>query len=405
MTMTAADLANLFLSLAALAGILILRAVITARDRRAPLNRRFLFGLNVLSMLFGARFLLVVTGLDPFRLFILLAASLIPLAVLLLAEGLLRRHAPAWAKLWVGAGTVLFALSSLWWSDSIDPARLIGLLVFQLSGFLIAGWLVLTRDRASLSAAENRMVERLALSLVLLIPLAAADFLMVSLGLPAQISSLGVLFLCWLAVSLSRAQVSHRAPLVAFVAVVAGGVLSGGVVARMAGLDKDMTILSLAVILSAVLVAVLFVDAQTLRADQRSQSLLRYLADDRSSDGLQFLRGLQAHPLVDGAALVSEAQLEHCDRVVLRRIFARAPVLRRSDPPFTDGAEGDHIAHLFRLFDASHILIADHAPLTLVALSMPSLAASPRAELELAVVQRMARLMSVKTTEQSVDKR
>jgi hypothetical protein len=39
-------------------------------------------------------------------------------------------------------------------------------------------------------------------------------------------------------------------------------------------------------------------------------------------------------------------------------------------------------------------LLADNAPMTLVALSMPSLATSPRVELELAVVQRMARLMS-----------
>ncbi|MEN8842177.1 MAG: hypothetical protein ABF288_13730, partial [Octadecabacter sp.] len=69
-------------------------------------------------------------------------------------------------------------------------------------------------------------------------------------------------------------------------------------------------------------------------------------------------------------------------------------VLRRADPPFTDGAEGDHIKHLFSMFNASHILLADDAPVTLVALSMPSLATSPRAELELAAVQRMARLKS-----------
>lgn len=397
MTLAAADTANLFLSLAALAGLFILQKVICARDPWAPLNRRFLLGLRVMMMLFAGRVLIVLTGYDFFRFFILLGATLIPLSVLLLVEGLLRRHAPIWAKIWVGVGTAAFAILSLWWSDSIDPPRLIGLLIFQLSGFFIGAWLVLTRDRSSLSVAENQTVERLALSLFLLVPLAAADFLMVYLMLPAQISSLGVLFLCWLAVSLGRAQAQHRAPLLSFLAIVIGAGLSGGVVAHIAALDWDATILTFAVILAAVLVAVLFIEAQTLRSEEQSQTLLRHLADDRSGDALGFLRGLQAHPLVEGAALVAKPQLKDFDGAVLAHIFSRAPVLRRADPPFKDGVEGDHIAHLFRLFDASHILIADDAPMTLVALSMPSLATSPRAELELAAVQRMARLMAQKS--------
>lgn len=394
MTLGAAATGNLFLALAAIAGLLILQGVISARDPWAPLNRRFIFGLRVMIMLFAGRALLILTGIDFFRFFILLGATLIPISVLLLAEGLLRRHAPPWVKIWVGAGTILFAILSLWWRDSIDPPRLWGLLAFQFSGFLIGAWLVVTRNRTSLSVAENQTVERLALSLFLLVPLAAADFLMVFLGLPAQISPLGVLFLCWLAVSLGRSQAQHRAPLVSFFAIVLGAGLSGGVVAGMTGMGKDDTILTLAVILAAVLVAVLFIEAQTLRSEEQSQTLLRHLAEDRSRDALGFLRGLQAHPLVEGAALIEAGQVDDLDGAVLQHIFRVAPVLRRADPPFSDGEEGDHIAHLFRMFDASHILIADDAPLTLVALSMPALATSPRAELELGAVQRMARLMA-----------
>jgi len=394
MMLTAAETGNVFLALAAIAGLFIVQSVITARDPWAPLNRRFLFGLRVMMMLFAGRVAFVLTDIEFFRFFILLGATLIPFSVLLLAEGLLRRHAPYWAKTWVAGGTILFAVSSLWWRDSIDPARLAGLLFFQFSGFVLGGWLVLKRDRASLSVAENQTAERLALSLILLVPLAAADFLLVFLGLPAQISPLGVLFLCWLAVSLGRTQSQHRAPIVSFLAIVLGAGLSGAVVASMANMDNDATILTLAVILAAVMVAVLFIEAQTLRSEEQSQTLLRHLADDRSRDALGFLRGLQAHPLVEGAALIDAAQMGDLQADVLNHIFRVAPVLRRSDPPFVDGEEGDHITHLFHLFDASHILIANDAPLTLVALSMPALATSPRAELELGAVQRMARLMS-----------
>jgi lysylphosphatidylglycerol synthetase-like protein (DUF2156 family) len=83
-----------------------------------------------MAMLFAGRALLILTGLDFFRFFILLGATLIPVSVLLLAEGLLRRHATRWVKVWVMCGTIVFSIQSFWWSDSIDPLRLIGLLNF-----------------------------------------------------------------------------------------------------------------------------------------------------------------------------------------------------------------------------------------------------------------------------------
>lgn len=394
MTAAAPIIGNLFLSLAALAGLAILHGLLAARDPYEPLTRRFLFGIRVMMLLFAGRALIVLTGADVFRILVFLGAALVPLAVLLLAEGLLRRHAPAWAKTWVAGGTVVFVVLAFWYSGSIDPARLVALLVFQVAGFAIGGWMVLTRDRDSLSAAENRAVERLALSLLLLAPLAAADFLMVYLGLPVQVSPLGVLFLCWLAVSLARGQGSHRAALGGYLAIAAGATAAGVVVALMAGLDRDGAIMVLAVILAAVLVAVLFIEARSLRAEDRSESLLRHMAESGAMAPLEFLRGLQGHPMVEGAALIGPDQLAELDGAVLTRVFAAAPVLRRADPPFAEGIEADHIAHLFDRFDATHILLAESRPMTLVALSMPAIAAAPRVELELRVVQRMARLLA-----------
>jgi hypothetical protein len=50
-------------------------------------------------------------------------------------------------------------------------------------------------------------------------------------------------------------------------------------------------------------------------------------------DTLGFLRGLQAHPLVDSAALIGDYHnLPDFDPAVLRHVLCR-PVLRRADPP------------------------------------------------------------------------
>ncbi len=384
-------LTDLFLSMSALVGLGVLHHTITSRDVADPINRRFLFGVRVTMLLFAGRALVVVTGGHGFRALVLLAAALIPLAVILLAEGLLRRHAHPAAKLAVAVGTVGFAVLAFFPAGVVDPDRLWGMLAFQVGAFVIAGWMIVQRDRTSLSQAENRMAVRLGLSLILLIPLAAADFLIVQVGLPVQVSPLAVLFLGWLAISLGRAQ-SGTVAMSGFLVVAVAAVLAGGLIAVLAGLDRSGAIQVTAICIAAMLAATVFNDASVLRAEARNLSLLRFLAG-RGDDPVDFLRGLQSHPLVDGAVLIEGAALSDLDAPVLGRIFAAAPVLRRAAPPSLGGVEDDHIAHLFNRYAATHVLLVRVDPLLLIALSLPGLAASPVAELELQAVQRMAVLM------------
>ena len=384
-------LTDIFLSLAALFGLGVLHRTITSRDADDPINRRFLFGIRVTMLLFAGRALVGLTGGTGFRALIMLGAALIPLAVILLAEGLLRRHAHPVVKLTVTLGTLVFAVLAFVPAGLHEAWWVWGLLVFQVAAFGAAGWMIGTRDRGSLSHAENRMAVRLGLSLVLLIPLVAADFLIVQVGLPVQVSPLAVLVLCWLAISLGRAQ-SGGAALVAFCVVVLAALLAGGFVSFLARFDFDAAVQAMAISLATILTATIYNDASALRAEARSLSLLRYLAEG-GDDAVDFLRGLQAHPLVDGAVLVDAAALADLDGGVLVRVFAAAPVLRRASPPNLGGAEDDHIAHLFDRYAATHMILARQEPLLLIALSLPGLAASPVAEMELQAVQRMAVLL------------
>ncbi len=396
MIAAATVLVQLYLSCGALLGLIVLRQALIARDPWEPINRRFIFGLHVTMMLFGARVLMILTGIEAFRIFILLAAGLIPLAVLLLTEGLLRRHAPPLIKLFVAGGAVVASVSSLWYSDSIDPARLFTLLAFQLLGFIVSGWLVLSRDKTSLSAGENAMVVRLGFSLFLFIPLAVGDFLLLYIDLPIQFSALGVLILCWLAIGLGRAHQGHRATLVNLGVMILASVLVGSMIAFLAELGRDGALLSIAAIMTTLFVVTILNDARALRLEEQSLGLLRYLATAKTDDPMAFLQDLQTHPLVEGAVVVSEESLSGLQQSVMDRIFAAAPVLRKADPPQLGPVADDHIAYLFERYSATHVMLAMEHPRVLVALSMPSLGASPSAELELQVVQRMASLMATK---------
>lgn len=376
--------ADLALSVAALAGLLILHQTLVARGRWDPLNRRFIFGIRVTILLFAARVLGPLTGLAAFDRVVLFAAALIPLSVLVLTEGLLRRHAPRLIKALVAVGTVGFVVLALF---PVTPGGLYALLGFQIAGLTAAGGLVLTRGAESLSAAENRAAGRLGLSLLLLIPLAVADFLSTPLGF--RPSGLGVLFLCWLALSLGRPEARHARALVTLALALAAGMVASLLVAVLWSASGPDAARGLAIILAATLLATIATDARTLAGEEQSLSLLRLLAggpEDREG----FAAALAEHPLVDGAVILTADDLAELDGAVLGRLFAARPILRRDDDPPIAPDEVDHMAHLFARTDATHILRLAKAPLVLMALAMPALSSSTRAELELAAVQRLA---------------
>lgn len=396
MIAAAAIIAQLILSAGALLGLYVLQRVLVRRDRWDPINRRFLFGVRITMVLFAGRALMVLTGIGAFRILVLFAAAMIPLAVLILTEGLLRRHAPPLVKAVIGGGAAFFALSSLWYSHSIDPARLFALLSFQLLGFALSGWLILARDRGSLTSGENKMVVRLGLSLILFIPLAVGDFLLLDIGLPIQFSALGVLILCWLAIGLGRSHQGHRATLVSLAVMVVAAALAGAMIGLFARLGRDGYLLTVAIIMTTLFLVAILNDARSLRLEEQSLGLLRLLATATTDDPMTFLRMLQAHPLVEGAVVVREESLAGLQDEVLEQIFTAAPVLRKNDPPQLGAVADDHIAHLFGRFSATHVMLAQTRPRVLVALSVPSLSASPSVELELQVAQRMAALMQEK---------
>ena len=385
-------LVDTLLSVAAVAGLLILRAALRARDPRDPINRRFLFAITVSLLIFGGRSLVMLTGADLFRVPVLLGGALVPLAVLVLTEGLLRRHAPGWIKTIVAMGASVMGISALWYGDGIDPPRLLLMLGLQVFGLAASGGLILWRDRSALSPAENRMVERLGLSLVLLVPLATSDFLVDMVGLPIMVSPLGVLFLCWLAIGLGRPDTGHMAPLAGFAALVVGAGVATWAVTRIGALDRDAAILAGAVILAAVLVPIIWIEARALLGDDRRMGLLRHLAGG-AEDAEGFIRGLRGHPAVQGAAILTKAELADLDEDALSGLFTAHPVLRRAHLARLGGAQADHAEHLFSTYEATHILWLSAEPVRLLALSIPALSATETTELELRAVQRMAALL------------
>jgi len=387
-------LTQLFLNCASVLGLLTLYRVLGQRGSFDPINRRFRFVLRVTMLLFAGRILVSVTGIEGFRSFILLGAALIPLAVLVLTEGLLRRHAPFFVKVLISLCAVVFGASAAWFSESIDPARLVGLLVYQVVGFALVGLLIVRRDRGSLSARENLMVVRLGWSLALLIPFSLGDFLLHFVGLPVQFSGLGVLVICWLAIGLARDAQGHRATLIQFGFLLAGAAVSGGVISLLTQAGPGEGLIIFAIVAAAFFLVATVDGARSLQREAQGQGLLRALAAAPTDGPMPFIAALQEHPIVEGAVLVEGEHLAQLQQPVLEDVFAATPVLRKNDVPPNEPVAADHIAYLFDRYAATHLMYVTSKPMRLLALNMPALGMSPAVEAELIVVQRMAMLLS-----------
>ena len=397
MTFDNTFVADTITSLAALFGLLIVISVVGGRDTGDPLSRRFLFGLRVLAVLLACRILDWVTGIGIFRLVTIVAAGLLPLAALLLTEGLLRRHAPFLLKLLAAGGAAAFLLLAMIPERFAEPWRMAALLLFQFGGFFAIGWLVVMRDRASLSAAENRTVERMALSLLLIIPFMITDYRPGLFEVPVRLGGIAILFLCWLTIGLGRPSPSHRDTIGAFAVIALSSIFAGLALGGIDHIGWRGSVQGVVIVLSATLLAVIYNDSVSLAAEKRRDSLLRHMAEGDLTDSARFLRGLQNHSLVDGALILPAAELGDFDLNVLARALDQAPVRSIADlhpNVLVDQDIREQLAWLFEKYEATHVLLATLNPLTVVALNMPALASSPGVEMELRAVQRMAMLIA-----------
>lgn len=389
-------IADSFVSIAAALGLLVLIGALRRRHPGEGLVVRLSFGLGVLAVMLVSRVLVWWGAPSPFNALTLMAAGLVPLAVLLFCEGLLRRHAPMAFKLIAAIGALAFAGLAWMPTQWAYPWRTIALLAFQLLGFVAMGWLVLGRDRASLSALENRSADRIALSLLLIAPLLATDFRFPGFPIPVRLAGIAILSFCWLALDLGRGQRAHRDSIRAFLALVSCAIAAGGAVAWFAELDGMQTIQALAVCCAAALLAAIANDGVELRAQERRHGMLRLLAEGDLSDSDAFLGGLQRHAQVDGLLVLRGSELRDFDQTLLASVFARRPLLRAGqlDAADLDEAAREQIDSLIQRYGASHLMHIAREPFTLAALNMPVLAAAPGAEVELVAVQRMAQLVS-----------
>lgn len=176
------------------------------RLRQTAISRRLRSTLRFATLVWSLLYLLRIPAWLTDSVFagrlVLVAASLIPLSLLLVTEAAMRRHAPARVKYGLLVLTPAFAGGALVLPVSAFSLYLPALLAFQLAA-LVEGALMLWRVPPGHGSEERRVLRLFAGIVVVALPLVITDFGFVGAHLPIRLSALAMLAGTWLAIASS----------------------------------------------------------------------------------------------------------------------------------------------------------------------------------------------------------
>lgn len=378
----------------AAAGLAAYVAALILRRAGGPLTPRLVFLFGVMALFYGVRSLAVRTGLPIFEGATFAVISLAPLAALLLAEGVLRRHAPRSLKIAIfaasvlGLGFALFTTSHVAFGSRIALAAII---LLSLVAILVLLW---TRDRKSLSRAENGAVRRLAVGLAVVIPLIVTDFsdLVAS---PIGFSPIAALVIVLLALS-NGVSDARDVWIDAAVIMATTLALTCGVIEQL-DIDALADRVRLFALVGAALITLnLVVRIQPFGAAGRRTSLRQRIASADTASLESFLDDLTEEPMLKDLTVLAESDLgdyrpETMAQTLDCRPLWNAASLQAADGMVDDG-EREPLLDLLARVDATHVGLLSRSPVRIGLVRLPELLRNTEAEIDLGLAFRMARL-------------
>lgn len=315
-----------------------------------------------------------------------ICSAILPLLALLLAEGMMRRHAPKMLKHFCGWGALIFGLLALRPSGWMEMTPVLGVLPFQLTALTAIAAFVVRRDKTLLSAPENQALTRVLLSFLLILPFIATDFLSPHVAaLSLRLGGIAVLGLCLLTILLYRPSLSQMRIIAGMAGILGASVALTLMIAELSEAPLTVTFQIGAVVLSTIMLLATWQAARALVSEDRNMIILRAIASAPSSGTQAAVRLVADGADVRDALTLQESDLEDFDVHFLRRLFEEKSV--RSVLSDQDDEQFDW---LFKKYDATHAVCISTAPLIIMVFNNPALLATEDSAYGLEALQRMA---------------
>jgi len=390
---TPAIVADSIVNMCGAIGLGVAMLTLHRRDAHSPQTHRLLFALGLVAFLFFVRSAAWWSGSDLLDRLSLIPAALIPLGALIVTEGMLRRHAPRPIKVAAVAGGVVLGLAALVGSGLYVMVHGVVLMLFQITGFAVCAVLLVRRDPATLMAAENRSIARLAVGALVVMPFIVTDFRVVFPDIPVRLGALGALLvISVLLIAGGGAETRRQGLLLTALRLVSSGLLGAAAAFMTPDVDAAQVVRFCAVGISGVLAIALMVDALRSLFESHAPGLLNSVATSAARSRDDLIAELGRHPLFASAQRLREAELADYDPPLLRGLLAQHNLLRRADAPWGSSPADpavERVASLLAAHSATHLIVLAHDPVDVMMLAVPVVSADPATETALALVGRL----------------
>lgn len=399
--MTGTLAADVWVSLAAAAGLaLIHQALVGARHRGGEVSA-FLFGVRVLLVLVLARVIHWTTDSVLAGGLTLVAAAVVPLAVLRLAEHTRRRHAPKRLKLAILGVAVGFGLLGLVpMGESLHGVRMAALLAAQTASLVAIAWFVFARcahdPSDAMATATRRTLDWLAVAFLVAPPLLATDYRFGPLAdTPVRMGGLAILVLCWLGATLPRAPVGRREAIVSLALFTATAGVASWAIATTVGMGAADTLRTAVLALAIGMVAAIAIELRRARMDAVRDTLVDAFTDADVADADAFLDAIERRVGAMGGTLWREQDLAALDAQALTQAFTPDRLRSHDDAHTTHDTPWarEHLDFLRTTGGVSHLALLRAQPLAIVGLTPPDPLSAPALERDLRGALRLAHLL------------
>jgi len=375
---------NLFLPDLAigLATVLGLVAVVWRMRDQQDVTLGHLRRLMILAIVFyGARNIEWMTGGALARSLTISSAALLPLMAFLALEALLRRHAAGWMKLFIAGGGAVLALLALVPVVNGFAGFLFLLLVYQLISFALLIWFVLAREYDSLSKAENAMIDRMGIGLLIMLPLLFSDYRNPEWLFPASMSGIAVLITCWVLVHLNDREMGRRRMTLELALLAAFSGIAAIYAAQHADVDLKTGLQMLVMLLAFTLAASVIVGCQRLSWRSAARiSIAQGLTQDVSAEA--YLNSLKSNGLSE--SILGADLLAGFDGKALVEAFGEDGAVALVELPKDAGKDTmgqSQMRALFARSGTTQAYLATRAPLRIAVGQRHGLAGGPDPEL------------------------
>jgi hypothetical protein len=377
-------------------GVLVVANEARRSDPHGPVTRRVVAALHLVAVLFVVRVAAWFTGNSVLGTLEHILASAAPLCSLIVAEGLLRRHAPRWLKIVLVVGPMALLLMEI---TPMVP-RIFGsalLLVTVLGGYCAVAALLWLRDVNSLTAVENMTVRRLLLAVVVLAPSIMTDFRSLWPDIHVRMGAVGALLVLYLGLGSGNLYVPLRARMLSLGMFLLIAALFGFEYAAVGHHGSDDILRSTTVGFSGLLFAALFSEARgaSLERNRPAEPII----DAKTIE--TFTERLAAHPLLGGSRVLSGAVLDDVRDPSFINLLADERVLRRSAKPWGRSTTDDGVERAISLmtaYDATHLALLTSRPLRVIAVQLPGIAVDERTDSEIELVRLVGALAYAQET-------